>query len=402
MSDISKINLPSGDSYDIKDAAARQTASNAIPSSQKGVANGVAELDANGIVPTSQLPAFVDEVIEASTTDDFPVVGSTGKIYVATSTNLTYRWAGSAYVEISPSIALGETSSTAYRGDRGAEAYAHAVTNKGNQYSSGFYKITTNSEGHVTGATPVEKSDITALGIVQTPFIVSIPTSQWSGSAGDYYISVNASNVTANSILVPNYDSDSAGFLNGPVWCVPSAGSFTIHTSALPSDTVTIMVQFPGTMGEAQYQVLADVYSTSQAVAKADIIDALSSTATNKPLSAAMGKELNGKIIAYKDGDVIYSDRVIFGYCANSTIARFYHGTQKSMPSNATLTIAGSISSLRIADGSLVTVPSEATLNVTRSNHYLYYIDIKGLSNLPSNAACYAILSNGNITVSIS
>ena len=51
--------------------------------------------------------------------------GETGKIYVALDTNLTYRWSGSAYVEISPSLALGETSSTAYRGDRGASAYAH-------------------------------------------------------------------------------------------------------------------------------------------------------------------------------------------------------------------------------------------------------------------------------------
>lgn len=299
MSDISKINLPSGDSYDIKDTAARQTANNAIQSSQKGVANGVAELDANGIVPTSQLPAFVDEIVEASTTDDFPVVGSTGKIYVATSTNLTYRWTGSAYVEISPSIALGETSSTAYRGDRGAEAYAHAVTNKGNQYSSGFYKITTNSEGHVTGATPVEKSDITALGIVQTPFIVSIPTGQWSGSDSDYYITVNASNVTVNSILVPNYDNTSAEYLNGPVWCVPSAGSFTIHTSEVPSDTVTIMVQFPGVMGEANYQVLADVYSKSQtyskteAVAKADIVNNLTINDSTKVASQAEAYALN-------------------------------------------------------------------------------------------------------------
>ena len=118
------------------------------------------------------------------------------------------------------------------------------------------------------------------------PLVVSIPTGQWSGSGNDYYITVNASNVSVNSILVPCYDADSRSRLNGPVWCVPAAGSFTIHTSAIPSGTVTILVQFPGVMGEAQYQVLADVYSKSQAVAKADIVNNLTSTATDKPASA--------------------------------------------------------------------------------------------------------------------
>lgn len=135
------------------------------------------------------------------------------------------------------------------------------------------------------------------------PLVVSIPTGQWSGSGNDYYISVSASNVTANSILVPNYDKESAAYLKGPVWCVPAAGSFTIHTNIVPSGTVNIMVQFPGTMGEANYQVLADVYSKSQtyskteAVAKADIVNNLISTATDKPLSAAQGKALNDKLI---------------------------------------------------------------------------------------------------------
>ena len=136
-----------------------------IDASDKGVANGLAELDANGKVPTSQLPSYVDDVVEYTAVSDFPATGETGKIYVATSTNLTYRWGGSDYVEISPSLALGTTSSTAYRGDYGAAAYAHGVTNKGSAFSSGLYKITTNSEGHVTAATPVVKNDITGLGI---------------------------------------------------------------------------------------------------------------------------------------------------------------------------------------------------------------------------------------------
>ena len=93
----------------------------AIATSQKGAAGGVAELDANGKVLSAQLPSYVDDVLEYASKASFPSSGETGKIYVATNTNLTYRWTGSAYVEISPSIALGETSSTAYRGDKGKQ-----------------------------------------------------------------------------------------------------------------------------------------------------------------------------------------------------------------------------------------------------------------------------------------
>ena len=91
-----------------------------IPTSQKGAANGVAELDENGLVPSSQLPSYVDDTIEG-TLSTFPATGESGKIYVDTNTNLTYRWSGSGYVEISKSVALGETSSTAYPGNKGKQ-----------------------------------------------------------------------------------------------------------------------------------------------------------------------------------------------------------------------------------------------------------------------------------------
>lgn len=98
----------------------------AIPASQKGVAGGVAELDSGGKVPSSMLPSYVDDVLEYSSVSDFPVTGESGKIYVDTSTNRSYRWGGSSYVVIASDLALGETSQTAYRGDRGAEAYTKA------------------------------------------------------------------------------------------------------------------------------------------------------------------------------------------------------------------------------------------------------------------------------------
>ena len=91
----------------------------AIPSTDKGANGGVATLDSSGKVPQSQLPSYVDDVLEYANRAQFPATGENGKIYVAIDTNKTYRWSGSAYVEIAQGLALGETSSTAFAGDRG-------------------------------------------------------------------------------------------------------------------------------------------------------------------------------------------------------------------------------------------------------------------------------------------
>ena len=170
LAEISVFVAPNNTEYDIKDSTAR---------GWKGAANGVAELDSNGKVPSSQLPSYVDDVEEydakdfaswaewvggtsyavgdkAKITDNgtvtgyicktanssavfdptewdeatkFPIAGEDGKIYIAKDTNITYRWGGSAYVPIGSDLALGETSSTAYRGDRGKAAYDAAVVN---------------------------------------------------------------------------------------------------------------------------------------------------------------------------------------------------------------------------------------------------------------------------------
>ena len=97
-----------------------------IAATEKGANNGVATLDANGHIPSSQLPSSVDEVIEAANYAALPAEGQASKIYVTLDDNKTYRWGGSAYVEISASIALGETTGTAYEGSKG-KANADAI-----------------------------------------------------------------------------------------------------------------------------------------------------------------------------------------------------------------------------------------------------------------------------------
>lgn len=96
-----------------------QPAGSYVLASEKGANSGVATLDATGKVPSSQLPSYVDDVIEAANFAALPAEGEAGKIYVTLDDNKTYRWGGSAYAEISASVALGETQGTAYEGSKG-------------------------------------------------------------------------------------------------------------------------------------------------------------------------------------------------------------------------------------------------------------------------------------------
>lgn len=91
-------------SHVISDVTGLQTALDAKElTSNKGIAGGYASLDGTGKVPASQLPSFVDDVLEYANLAGFPVTGESAKIYVAIDTNRTYRWSGSAYIEISAS-----------------------------------------------------------------------------------------------------------------------------------------------------------------------------------------------------------------------------------------------------------------------------------------------------------
>lgn len=138
----------------------------AIPSNQKGVANGVASLDQDGKVPSSQLPSYVDDVLEGYLNDGqfyvesahtTQITAESGKIYVdlTDGKNITYRWSGTAYVEISKSLALGETSGTAYRGDRGKIAYDHSQTPHARADATLTEKSNTNGNIKINGTETV-------------------------------------------------------------------------------------------------------------------------------------------------------------------------------------------------------------------------------------------------------
>ena len=115
------------------DSDGNKISSTYLKVSTRGATNGVASLGSDGKIPASQLPSYVDDVIEGyykngkfykesgATTE---ITGETGKIYVDLNTNVTYRYTGNTsapYCEISSSLALGETSSTAYSGASGKQ-----------------------------------------------------------------------------------------------------------------------------------------------------------------------------------------------------------------------------------------------------------------------------------------
>jgi hypothetical protein len=102
------------------DQSTFQPAGSYVLASEKGANSGVATLGADGKVPASQLPSFVDDVIEVANAAARPATGEAGKIYVTLDDNKTYRWGGTTYVEISAGLALGETQGTAYEGSKGA------------------------------------------------------------------------------------------------------------------------------------------------------------------------------------------------------------------------------------------------------------------------------------------
>lgn len=164
----------------------------AIPSSQKGVANGVATLGSDGKIPSNQLPSYVDDVLEYAKLSSFPTTGETGKIYVALDTNIVYRWSGSAYVEISSSLALGETSSTAYRGDRGKIAYDHSQS----------AHAPSNAQANVIETVKVNG---TALTPSSKAVDISVPTNTNQLANGAGFITASSSAVTnkvvANSAI---------------------------------------------------------------------------------------------------------------------------------------------------------------------------------------------------------
>ncbi len=129
--------LSSSSTNPVQNKAVNAALGGKVDKTSIGSPGGVAELDSGGKVPASQLPSYVDDVVEGyyyngqfyqDSGHGQQITPESSKIYIDLSTNKTYRWSGSTYVVISGAdgLALGETAQTAYRGDRGKVAYDHS------------------------------------------------------------------------------------------------------------------------------------------------------------------------------------------------------------------------------------------------------------------------------------
>lgn len=125
----------------------------AIASTEKGAADGVATLDSTGKVPSTQLPSYVDDVIEAyyyngafysdsAHTDE--ITPETGKIYVDIVANKCYRWSGSAYVEIAQATIHKYTGTITGDGNTTSFAINHGLATK--DVVVNLYDATTNED----------------------------------------------------------------------------------------------------------------------------------------------------------------------------------------------------------------------------------------------------------------
>lgn len=126
-----------------------------VKRSEMGQPDGVALLNSDGKIPSSYLPSYVSDIITADSYAKLPATGEEDKIYVTKDTNLTYRWSGTSYVEISPSLALGETSTTAYAGNKGA-SLAVDVQNLEDRVGHGYIDTETSGFAYIgTGSSRV-------------------------------------------------------------------------------------------------------------------------------------------------------------------------------------------------------------------------------------------------------
>jgi hypothetical protein len=249
-----------------------------IPLSQKGTANGVAELDENGKILSSQLPSYVDDVLEYDDLSSFPETGETGKIYIALDTNLSYRWSGTTYVEISPSLALGETSSTAYRGDRGKVAYDHSQLTSGNPHN-----VTKADLGleNVDNTSDLDKPISTA---TQTALNLKANQSDLDSHINN---TSNPHNVTANQVL-PSQSGNAGKFLttNGTnvSWEVAGGSDPTLPSTApIIYDDFFAQSTETGEIGELGWSFAnGSIVATSSSANRPGVITLRSGTTANQ------------------------------------------------------------------------------------------------------------------------
>ena len=235
-----------------------------IPSIPTSKLEGTISVDKlTGVIPSSLLPSYVDDVLEYNNKASFPTSGENGKIYIDKTTNKSYRWSGSTYIEISSSLALGETSSTAFQGDLGKIAYEHATT-KETEYESGLYKITIDAEGHIIKADSVSGQDIINLDISEidtgaTNVTVTgtgnvITDASYNPTTRTITLVKGATHNNSENYTLPIATYNSLGGVK-PVYSSTETANFITTTA---SNTLSPTIQAKTTLADRYYAIESD------------------------------------------------------------------------------------------------------------------------------------------------
>lgn len=359
-----------------------------VKRAEMGVAGGVATLGSDGKVPTSQLPSYVDDVLEYTAKANFPTTGEDGKIYVDETTNKTYRWGGSAYVEISSSLALGTTSSTAYYGDKGKIAYehsqtAHAPSNAEANVQSDWSVTDTSSDAYIKNKPDVIVEGDSRLTDARTPKshthtkseITDFPTSMTptahTHEADEVTKMTGYSKASAASAIEASDTLNAAiGKLEKALDGKQASGSYAIlshtHTKSQITDFPASLPANGGNADTVDGKHASD-FATSGHTHTVD--GALSSTSTNPVQNKVVNSALTGK--ADKEAGVFYvvgggttdtTNKVATWTGSHDDISAYYDGLMIAYKIG---TAASTTTTLNINDLGAVTVVRNANTAVS-------------------------------------
>ena len=217
--------------YDLANAA--------IPVSQKGAVNGVATLDASGLVPSTQLPSYVDDVLEYANLAALPGTGSSGKIYVTLDTNKIYRWTGTVYIEISPVVGNSDTATKL--------ATARTISISGDASGSGLFdgssdisiSVTVVDDSHnhtiptVTGLQTALDSKLSSSAYTAADVLNKIKTVDGASSGLDADL-LDGLNTSSNAVASTVMTRDASG--NTAVNAITVSSGFVMNPTTLSSN----------------------------------------------------------------------------------------------------------------------------------------------------------------------
>lgn len=275
------------------DLAAKESTAN------KGQPDGYASLNSSGLVPSTQLPSYVDDVLEYANLAGFPGIGETAKIYVALDTNKVYRWSGSAYVEISPSPgstdAVTEGSTNLYFTNARADARisnAIGVSVQGYDADLAAFAAKTAPTGDVVGTSDTQTlSGKTISGSTNTLSNIGISSLSTTGTAssstylrGDgEWASVSVTPTFADNAFTLQDDGDTTKQVK---FQLSSLTTGTTRTLTVPdaSSTIEVIANKGQANGYASLDSSGLVPTTQLPITQADW-----STLQGKPTYVAAG-----------------------------------------------------------------------------------------------------------------